>query len=329
MADVNLKTWAVTGYKDSDFEVDKTGYGVFYRKLAQKDAVIPPTPTPIPDPEPKPTPDPKPDPDPDPKPTPDPKPEPKPDPEPTPDPKPTPEPTPTPDPEPTPTPEPIPQPQPEPDPEPQPIPEPVPTPIPDPVPTPDPEPSSEPDSEPSTEPSSEIVSEDTEDIETPLVTIIETATAPVPYIDIPDILKVAAIAVAASTPFIIILFKRRRKKFHGALIDEGNKVFKVVKSGQTQDIVETVSEIIERLDKEITTENYYEEICGSGYVTYVPVSSEMSITYNGETVIEKADEKKLFEELRKAEEMSAEVDVVISYKDNMYVELHFDFSNIE
>lgn len=249
-------------------------------------------------------------------------PEPAPVPEPKSEPEPEPEPTPTP--KPTPEPEPIPVPEPEPVPQPEPVPEPEPTPIPEP--TPEPEPTLVPEPKPTPvsklEPKPDTVIEKEEN--TPM---IETKEVPVPKKKVPRIIIITVITVAALDLWLL-LFWRRKRKWHGALTEESNRIFRLKKMNkkETEDM-ETVQDIANRLiPVNADIYEYMEEAKGSGYITVMPYATKMYFVANGEMSEEiTAEETKCYEILEQYRERNENVTVVLSYKEQR-IELEYHFA---
>lgn len=293
MEDVIERTWDIENWEPKIMSVKEDGYGFFYQNLNPEPASKPeptPTPTPTPTPKPKPTP----------------KPEPKPTPEP--------EPKPTPEPEPAPIPELIPELEPTPEPTPEPIPEPVPEPM------PTPELTHEPKSESIPEPETKIVIKE----DTP---ITETKEVPIPKRKTPRIIIITVITVAAFDLWLL-LFWRRKRKWHGALVEESNRIFRLknMNKKKTEDM-ETVQDIANRLiPVKADIYEYMEETKGSGYVTVMPYATKMYFVANGEMSEEIiAEETKCYEILEQYQERNENVTVVLCYKEQK-IELEYHFA---
>ena len=138
----------------------------------------------------------------------------------------------------------------------------------------------------------------------------------------------AIIVTGAIGVFLWILWKRSRVTIHGALT-ESDGAFRVVKTDGDKDTAELLQETIDRLHAECRFDlaSYLNEAFGSGYVTKIPSRTKITITDagSGTATSIRADEKKLYEILQKAEEQKAHVFVSFVY-DNTSAELEFDFT---
>lgn len=138
----------------------------------------------------------------------------------------------------------------------------------------------------------------------------------------------ATIITGAIGVFLWILWKSSRVTIHGALT-ESDGAFRVVKTDGDKNTAELLQETIDRLHAECRFDlaSYLNEAFGSGYVTKIPSRTKITITDvgSGTATSIRADEKKLYEILQKAEEQKAHVLVSFVY-DNTSAELEFDFT---